>query len=395
MPHIIESLENALRLWEDNCLIVNLLSRAENKMGKKQSFPLQGPFAHFSEFRKYIIQSFQNFDSADFCQKFIEERVPDKPSLLGDLAELPFELCLWSHTSRRAYHLKTDLQLMLNATSIKNVYWHNVRLPFESFAVILDEPIIGTTVEQDYDCILVSSYEAYGHQIIVFRLFSSEIKNYEPLSEETKKRLQQLLKKGQFDKFFKALNKAAQAIPNNVYIPHFELPLTEKIKGTKVTESVIKLAKDFVREQNVKGIPLQIADGVVMPDEGNTAVRLVVGLCLFLTTKHARNINSYRYKPQKKNRQIISSPITNESDIFKLTLNRVLSLREKNSFSSGLKRTGGYTIDTHFRNGTWRFPANKATDPNAEKNIWVSPSIINPHLCTEGLPNGSDTKIKP
>lgn len=397
MTHIADSLEKALQLWEDNCLIVNLLCRAENKLGKKNSFPLHGPFVHFAEFRQYIIQSFNNFDSADFCRKFIEQRKPDKTSLLGDLAELPFELCLWSHASRRVYQLKTDIQLMLNATSINNVRWKDVRLPFESFAVMLDEPIIGKTAQQSYDCILVSSCFAYDHQVIIFRLISSEIKNYQPLTQETKNYLEQLLKKGQVDKLFKKLVKYSQALPDKIYLPHFDLPLSPEISEAKVIDPIVELSKKFIQQQNEKGIPIQIPDEVViMPDEGNTAVRLAVGLSLFLTTKQGSSPKSYTHRLSKKVKKQLATPqITEESEIFKITLGQTLTAEQKEFLKHGINHGQTYIQGVQFRNGTWCFPPNKKDDPGAEKIFWRRPVIANIHLIREGeLPKGTQTTIK-
>ncbi len=396
MPHIIESLENALRLWEDNCFIINVLGRFENKLGRKATFDLQGPFINFGDLREYIIKSFNELDPDDFYRKFIEIRKPNKPFMLGDLADLPFELCLWAHNSRRVYHLKSDLQLMLNATSINNVCWQDVKLPFESFAVILDEPIIGTAVKQTYDCIIVSSYQAYDYKVLSFRLLSTEIKNYTPLSDEDKVQMLKLLKKDQFDKLKKAISKSAKAIPDNIFIPKFEVPLTPTIEKAKVSCSIMKLAKQFLNEQQDKGIVMEFPKELIpMPEEGNTAIRIVVGLCLFLTTQKTPQYSKYKYVSGKKNRQNILLPITDQSDIFKMTLGQNLSVREKNSFSTGLKRSGGYVVEPHFRQGTWRFPPKKAKDPYAEKTIWVRPTFVNAHLCPKGLPNGSETNIKP
>ena len=398
MPHIIVSLEQTLRIWEDYCFIINLLARTQIREKTKTDYHLYGPFLHFAEFRNYILKSYADFNMEEFSQKFLEDRFTGQPLILHDLAELPFELALWSYSSRRAYHLKSDMCYLLNATSIKNVQWKQVKLPFDAFAIILDEPIISTSFNEEYDCLLVSSHNASGLTIISLRLISTKVKTYLPIPTEEKKLMQRFFKGKKSLPLLARLKKYYEAIPEPLILPHFELPLSAEILEAKVMDSITDLVLNYVQRQNQLGRKIHIPDkACIMPEEGNTAARLVVGLCLFLTTKHNKNIKSYTYQePGSKQPGQIRS-ISQEAEIFKVTLGQALTLKEQESCSSGLKqrREGGYTIDPHWRQGVYRFPPYKANDPEAEKTVWVRPSYVNAYLMPEGhLPNGTKVQIK-
>ena len=396
MSHLIVSLEQSLRIWEDFCFIINLLVRTQNRKKIKTDYHLYGPFLHFAEFRNYLLKSYHDFDMHEFSQKFLEDRFSGQPLILKDMAEIPFELALWSYSSRRVYHLKSDMCYLLNATSIKNVCWKNVKLPFDAFAITLDEPIIGAHLNEEYDCILVSSHNASGLTVLSIRLINSKVKTYTPISTEEKKLMQRFFKNKKSLKLLAKLKKYTEAIPEPLVLPHFELPLSQDILESKVTDSLVDLILNYAKQQNQLGRKIHVPNkDCIMPEEGNTAARLVVGLCLFLTTRHTKNIKSYNYREPTKRQPGQIKSITDESEIFKVTLGQVLTLKEKENCSLGLRRKGGYTIDPHWREGTYRFPPNKAKDPHAEKTVWVRPSYVNAHLVPEGhLPNGSETKIK-
>ncbi len=396
MSHLIVSLEQSLRIWEDLCFAINLFVRTQNREKIKPDYHLYGPFVHFAEFRNYLLKSYHDFDRNEFSQKFLEDRFGDQPLVLKDMAELPFELALWSYSSRRVYHLKSDMCYLLNATSIKNMRWKNIKLPFDSFAVILDEPIISENLDEKYDCVLVSSHNTLGLTILSIRLINAKVKDYRSIPTEEKKHMQKLFKNKKSLKLLAKLKKHIKAIPDPLILPHFELPLSPDILEAKVNDSIIDLILNYVKQQNQLGRKIHIPDkACIMPEEGNTAARLLVSLCLFLTTKQAKNIRSYNYQQpaKKQNKQIRT--ITHGSEIFKVTLGQVLTPKEKQNCSSGLKKESGYTIDPHWRQGFFRFPPNKANNPIAKKTVWVSPTYVNAHLVPIGqLPNGAKIKIK-
>lgn len=394
MPHIIVSLEQTLRIWEDYCFIINLLGRTQMREKTKTDYNLYGPFLHFAEFRNYILKSYEDFNMEEFSQKFLEDRFTGQPLVLHDLVEIPFELALWSYSSRRIYHLKSDMCHLLNATSIKNVKWKNVRLPFDAFTLMLDEPIISPELNEEYDCILISSHNSYGLTILSIRLINTKVKAYNPIPDEEKKLMQRFFKEGNSLKLLARLKKYYNAIPDPLILPHFELPLSEEIQEANVTDSITDLVISYAQKQSQLGKKIHIpTEDCIMPEEGNIAARLVVGVCLFLTTKHAASIKNYTYRQTERKQGQIKS-IIDESEIFKITLGQVLTPQEKTNCSTGLKREGGYTLDPHWRQGVYRFPPYTANDPEAEKTVWVRPSFVNYHRLEGGqLPYGSEMDI--
>jgi hypothetical protein len=260
---------------------------------------------------------------------------------------------------------------------------------------MLDEPIISPKLNEEYDCILVSSHNSSGLTIFSFRLINTRVKAYLPIPDEEKNLMQRFFKDKKSLKLLARLKKHYAAIPEPLILPHFELPLSEEILEANITDSITELVLNYAKQQNLLGRKIHIPDNAnIMPEEGNTAARLVVGLCLFLTTKHANSIKSYTYRQTEKSQTSPIKSITAESEIFKVTLGQTLTLQEKENCSSGLKREGGYTMDPHWRQGVYRFPPYQANDPEAEKTVWVRPSFVNYHRLNQGqLPNGSEFKI--
>ncbi len=391
MAKIIDSLECSLQIWEDLCLLIQLLSKFQQKQGLKPDYPLQGPFVHYAEFRNNLKSAGINPDFETIIKKFTEPYRSDKSPALGDLAQLAFELALWSSSSRRVYHLTSDIQLLLNATTIKNITWQDVRLPLPSFTILLDEPIKDTDDQIEYDCILITSgLSSTGIKEIEFRLIPNNFRSYSRISDEEVKLMKKFLKQNKQDKLLKRIQKHYSAIPSPLLSPIFSIPLTEKALQSKVTDSIIDLALEFVAQAQAQGHKITIPKGVkVMPEEGNTATRLIVSLCLYLTTREGWKIKSKKQQSSKSKKNKALPPINDCFELFTIITERKLNPQEKKAFSAGLKKTTGQ-ISPHWRMGTWRFPPNKANDPEAKKTVWVSPSLVNKHLISgNNLPNGS------
>lgn len=390
MSQIVESLEKSLCIWEDLCLLVNLLTKFQLAERLKPDYQLNGPFVHYHEFRQFLLKCGREFDNLKFGQYFLEEYKPDKPPALGDLAHLALDLASWACNSRRVYHLTSEIQLLLNATSINNITWQYVKLPLSCFTILLDEPIIGTEFAVEYDCLIVNSYSSpVGIEEIEFRLIPTHIRNYQPISEDEKKLMEKFLQQKKWPRLLQRIEKYNNLIPMPILFPNFTVPLTPNALESKVTASIIELAKEYMILAKAKGHNVFLPPNVQeMPIEGSTATRIIVALCLYLTTKFGNQNRRYTYHPpgSKKNRP--TNLITDKSDIFRIKTEHKLSDQEKIQYADGLKR-GSFTVSPHFRSGTWRVPPGKANDPDAQKTIWVRPSLINAHLLQEGsLPNG-------
>jgi hypothetical protein len=397
VPEQIITLEKAVQMWEDFCLLANYTARSCFKQGQKVEYNFAGPFVHFTQLRQ-ALQNRKNFeDTQIFCQKFCENRKSGQPTILGDLDCLPFELLLWMSCSKRVYHLTYDLELLLNATTVNNVTWQQISLPFPAFAITLDEPILGTTLKNNtYDTLLISFYPtSYGCPFLEIRLISNKIKNYQRLTADQKNVMARLFSQGKFDKLGRHLKKHVDNITGSSVSPRFTLPWHERIITAKVTESITELTQRFINECQAK--VAQEQNVLPMPTEGNTAIRLVVGLCLYLTTRLAKKgVSSRNYHCPKAKQPDLPTPIYDLSQIFTLSTVRQLTSAEKTQFADGLSsQIGSHTEKCpHFRQGTWRFPPNKANQPGAQKTVHVQPCIVNAHKLPPGQqPNGSKVKL--
>jgi len=395
MSEMVIRLEQALRLWEDACFLSQAIHHLEIANGQKTAIPLSGPIVHYAEFRDFVLRALPNFDPLDFDRRFMGSA--DLSKVLGDLWNLPHSLLLWSACSRRVYHLNADIQLLFNATSVSNICWQDIGLPFEAFAISLERPILGTTLNQEYDVILFSNYQvAPGLFFYEFRLLPTSLQNYQPLSQEEINLVKDFIKRKKWHKLQAKILHLAKRLPDRVIYPCFTFPLDEVNKKAKISESILELAQRAVVRLQGENVKFFTPEGsIVMPMEGNTAARIMAGLCLFLTTKSGRQVTGRRQHQPATCRNIMGpNLITDPAEIFKVASSRKLTAGESSAFSRGLKGNGSEK-SFHFRQGTWRKPPGQGCDLSAKKTIWVQPCLVRADLLFPGrLPPGTEIKLQ-
>jgi hypothetical protein len=130
------------------------------------------------------------------------------------------------------------------------------------------------------------------------------------------------------------------------------------------------------------------------------AVRILAGLCLYIRTLPP--ISKYRTKWQKAEVEPLVMPvqaITDEAEVCVVSTEFTLSPEERTIFSSrevNEELAGCMKKNPHFRRGFWKRPPGQGHNPDAEKSIWVRPTIVNRHLLREGeLPLGAETILLP
>ena len=82
----------------------------ENRINPKEIPPLK----YAPEFRQYLTKSF----GEKLDEKFIENHEEDKSNFLSTF---PIAMHSWNNNSRRVFHVPSELQGILRATSLKNM----------------------------------------------------------------------------------------------------------------------------------------------------------------------------------------------------------------------------------------------------------------------------------
>ena len=176
MAGTVERLEQMLCAWEDQWFAFNASIQIEaGLMGmissSSQSPPFEGPLGNFQKFRNYLktlntLDDIRNFDRAKFLGEGLRFHVPVAiimKRLNYGLSTFPVALASWTMHSRRVFHIAADSQVLLNSTMLDGVYWGDVNLPFKSFAVSLEIPIVDHRGAK-YDCILFGEEPRYGKE---------------------------------------------------------------------------------------------------------------------------------------------------------------------------------------------------------------------------------------
>ena len=273
-------LDNLLSSWEDICFIHKIGAQVNLKTGGNPLNPLDGPLTYAPEFRKFIMKFNGTFSPSDYL-KFMNVK-------LGFDELIPLAILAWNHHSRRIFHLPTDIQTILDATSLGGITWEEIRFPFDSFLVTLEDPIVSDN-KIEYDCILVSRIDLFlppqtkGH-VIEIRLISKDFSNYKKISNSERKKVDIFVHNGQF-------NEIISFIKNMTPINSFKTPaihvFLDKIKEKIIKDSIPDLGE-------LTGQPEMAKDSAM-----DSALHIVLNLCLYL-----ENFSSNSLVHESKHRTI-------------------------------------------------------------------------------------------
>ena len=86
--------------------------------------------------------------------------------------------------------------------------------------------------------------------------------------------------------------------------------------------------------------------------------------------------------------------VTNEADICTVQSVCTLTDNERIIFRNISNGTKSYEVSPHYRRGLWRRPPGKGNDLEAEKTVWVRPTLVRADRVLENtLPVGSQTTV--
>jgi hypothetical protein len=376
--HTAHQLENLLRVMEDTILIngaIATISRAEDP----QSHIERILFRKILDFRQYILNYNGGRPDGDYLlvPQSIRNARLNPFALLGVLA--------WSHCSRRVFELDEGLQQLLCTTSIEDVCWGDVLFPFGSFLVTLPIPLVKTApnYRDEYDALLFVRLPidwGIGDSAIIFPLSNTLGRSRLTLLE--KQRMRQAVAKHDLSALLDIRKKA---------LDDWRLPLVpfsfEKLEGNrKIRDS---LANPTGGDENARH-----TDPRYWP-EMTAAIRIVVGLCLYLDHLPPGESETIGWSGLPHRRQLADNrAVSNAANICKMA-SRYRVTPEEIAHFRNRAGMGLYELNAHWRKAHKRRPPGKGHDPSAEKTVkipWVH--VRKDRLKPGELPGGSIQVLK-
>jgi hypothetical protein len=374
-------LDSLLSFWEDTCFIQKIGAQFRLQRGEAAADQLNGPLIYAPEFRKFILK-FNGVFTDDAYLKFMNI----DSEVVGSLSLIPLSLLAWNHRSRRIFHLPTDIQTILDTTSLGGITWEEIRFPFDSFCITLEDPIISDD-GTGFDCILISRIDPYTPKevakepIIEIRILSKNFAEYKHLSNGEKKRADAMLHNRQHAEllsFLKTITPGSTYQATAIYI------FPDMIKKMNIRDSIPDLGKHCDQLDMVKDSAM------------DSALHIILNLCLYLENFSADTLvrESKSFEPSKKKDQkkFDLNAIQEVADIFtvkcafKMTRGQIDQLvKEEKEFKEGRVKS------THWRRAHWRRKPHCGHIPmQVAPKDWIPRKLINAdRLPPDSLPQGA------
>lgn len=270
----------------------------------------------------------------------------------------PYYLGKWSTSSRRIYYLPDDLTLQLQATSLKGLTLRDIKLPFSSFCIALESPLVNEK-GKELDFFLIANPFSESHALFGFARSLSKWKHIDPV---LRSKIDESVRKGNLRRF-------TQLIPRNFgwmesVSSHWDA-FAET--GDPVPDEALDENLEYaLRNQSAEDWMVRFA-------------RVLFGLCVYLQTFTKTYPGLVEPVPPMK--KIYAGcgdgpALMSAADVCKVQSVVKLTLEEKDIIRDQLSGRGGWEVRAHFREGFWRRPPGEGQNPLAEKTIWVRPTLV-------------------
>ena len=383
-------MEQLLQYWEMYWYATNANYRLVKNAPKPFPVPFTGPVKWWNQLRRDIINH-------DVFTYYNERYAPSKEAInflniTPSVLLTPIIIGKWVLSSRRIFKLDTDLQFLLDMTSLRGVRIRDIQFPFDSFAVALDKPLVGEK-GRFYDFIVASKLERNDVPGYYLAFYDQRLEVPPPVTPRDKEIIEQFIAKGGGDKGVERLARCwgggRLAIPFGTghFIPTSNLDM-------KVLEAC-KLDQ------------LELPDGLDSTDTLQVAnvaealSRVVLGMCMYLRTLPSPNTSRLPWKPVKPLREFSnlakSIPVIDESTICFVESRFKLSIKERIAFSDPEHIPTRSLLEKccHVRSGFWHRPPGTGHDSLQAKTQWTRPTIVREDKYVPGtLLKGAEKLLK-
>jgi len=432
MAELITEMENMLRVWKIEFLLAEVEHHLAKHNGQTPYYPLIGPMVHHRTLERAILRCWSpHFDWQEFHDRYICEKLVSQQVEMNDLTNVPLSLLCWAQSPRRVFDLRSDVCNFLNRVSVDRVRWKDIIWPFDRFILRLEQPIkgrhltselvprkIGSRVldlevrEMTYDTILVYFYDVIGcnsQKVLEFRLLPTLLADLDLHSKQEVTEIERALKavkkkssknnEKRWQKLKNLLLQACNRLDVTFPLPTFTVAWTEEVKNSTVATPFLSLANKGRQEMVEEGINIISNQRFgKMPEEADTALRYIVGLCLLLGTRIGRaeerdwqpyqrqvqsgdngNSQGQSRPPGWNYRGTISEPDLIHYVLAKQKLHDVIQ-----TLNRPARQTAGKTQVPRWVPAHQRRPAGFGHIPGYPKTVEVESYIANAHLLLEG-----------
>ena len=270
----------------------------------------------------------------------------------------PYYLGKWSASSRRVYYLPDDLILLLEATSLKGVTFRDVRLPFPSFAIALETPLV-TDEGKELDFFLIGECSVKCFALYGFARSLSKVKLTNPL---LRAKIDDAALKGNLRRFMQFADKEF----NQFIGAHWEATVKPGITNEDMDEDLEKALSEAERISKEENWMTKL-------------FRIFLGLSFYLSTFNHSYSNTLERIPNAKKVYAGAkdgAALFSAADVCKVQNIVQLTPQEKVILRDQVSGRGGWEVRAHFREGFWRRPRGEGHNPAALKTIWVRPTLV-------------------
>lgn len=373
-----DRMNGLLTRWESVCFL-----RGINTLVQTGSLP-DGACKHFDKFRSYIFKNAGKRMADSAFLNFMRFPPGIDPNELEVTAYIPLTVLSWHHSSRRIFHMPSETQNLLDATSLERILWKEVRFPFNSFVVTLEDPL----VSDDgicFDTFVVSKIDTFlpdhnrkGEDIWELRLLPQNLSQKIEINKSDRKKLMVLAKNRSTNELIRMTNFIAEyhrqhgdiKTPTICFFP-------DEIQNYTITESLPKFGE-------INGQPDMCKDAAI-----DSAIHIFVNLCIYLENyggHESRSPKNSKSKNRRSKKSTYSDAfVSSESELFtvpchfdmkKSTMKKIVDFI-KESKASHEKRA-------HWRRAHWRRKPGHGNVPfeRAPKD-WIPMKLINAHKLPE------------
>ena len=387
-PEVLDRLDQAYACWEEGMWRTRIgrqfIETKDPKDLGEKGFPVDGTH----KTKKLLLEAISR-GSADYLLPDVRKRFPSRPEVnieamkyvqsLQSIVEkraaytaemqvsakwealhFPYYLGKWSVSSRRIYYLPDDLVLQLQATSLKELTFRDVKLPFSSFCIALESPLVDEH-GKEFDFFLVSDILGNEQALYGFARSLSKWKRIDPV---LRSKIDDAMQKKNIKRFMQLAGHNLHYIVD--VLPHWESMIGD---GSPTSEQLQESLEHVFSVDKMR-------------DHSNLWLhfgRILFGLCVYLQTFTATYSGLVEQVPSSKKIYAggeFGPALMSAAEVCKVQSVVKLTLEEKDIIRDQLSGRGGWEVKAHFREGFWRRPHGQGHNPAASKTVWVRPTLV-------------------
>ncbi len=381
----VTSLDHALKVWEDHHFLTKMQVLAG--LGGVLDLGGLGPVAHGDDFRQYLLDARDEgtFDYARFGARkdFVEDaegRRHGYATLLLNQQMQAQALYHWSRWSRRVFHLPNDLTLLLQQTSLHTLTWGEVGWPFEAFAVTLETPI--NYRGAGLDCFVVHPSDGKENSARWITCFNGGVRLWPGLGRSRRKMYMRDVANRRFTVVNDNVKKDLATMQN---VPFYAFHYAAGSGDDKIGAAGKKYV-NWVKEHGHEA---------PSPEEIQPIYRIIGGLSQYLKSLPPKSPHVARMSKVARTRDMDRRSIIAEADVATVSSYYTLTSEESELLEASLSGKSGTAMCAHWRRGHWRRPHGLGAIPEAQKTVWVRPTLVRMDRLADGtLPGGSMQTIE-